>query len=67
MVTLAELVTPQSRGAAVAAQSCTRRWSGFETAGLWVKAESLQPIGSFKLRGAFNAVAQLMQAQRAAA
>ncbi len=26
---------------------------------LWVKAESAQPIGSFKLRGAYNMVAQL--------
>jgi threonine dehydratase len=32
---------------------------------LWVKAESLQPIGSFKLRGAFNKVAQLSAAERA--
>jgi threonine dehydratase len=41
----------------------------FETAGepvgLWVKAEGLQPIGSFKLRGAFNKIAQLSAHQRA--
>jgi threonine dehydratase len=30
----------------------------------YLKAESLQPIGSFKLRGASNAVAQLNEAQR---
>jgi threonine dehydratase len=30
----------------------------------YLKAESLQPIGSFKLRGAFNAVAQLSEVQR---
>ena len=30
----------------------------------YLKAESLQPIGSFKLRGAFNAVAQLNEAER---
>ena len=30
----------------------------------YLKAESLQPIGSFKLRGASNAVAQLSEAQR---
>ena len=30
----------------------------------YLKAESLQPIGSFKLRGALNAVAQLNEAQR---
>ena len=32
---------------------------------MWVKAEGLQPIGSFKLRGAFNKVAQLPHRERA--
>ncbi|MDQ7905325.1 threonine/serine dehydratase [Phytohabitans sp. ZYX-F-186] len=32
--------------------------------GLWLKPESLQPVGSFKLRGATNAVARLSDAQR---
>ncbi|MGI5211433.1 threonine ammonia-lyase [Plantactinospora sp. CA-290183] len=32
---------------------------------LWVKPESLQPVGSFKLRGATHAVARLDPAQRA--
>ena len=31
---------------------------------LWVKAESLQPVGVFKLRGAGNAVAMLDDGQR---
>ncbi len=31
----------------------------------WLKAESLQPIGAFKLRGAYNAVASLTSAERA--
>jgi threonine dehydratase len=31
----------------------------------WLKAESLQPIGAFKLRGAYNAVASLSPAERA--
>lgn len=31
---------------------------------LWVKAESLQPTGAFKLRGATNAIAQLSAEQR---
>jgi len=30
----------------------------------YLKPESLQPIGSFKLRGAYNAVAQLSEAER---
>ncbi len=32
---------------------------------LYLKAESAQPIGSFKLRGAYNMVAQLPEAERA--
>jgi threonine dehydratase len=32
--------------------------------GLWLKPESLQPTGAFKLRGATNAVLQLSDAQR---
>jgi threonine dehydratase len=32
---------------------------------VWLKAESLQPIGSFKLRGAFNKIVQLSAAERA--
>src|SRR3954451_18189935 len=31
----------------------------------WLKAESLQPIGAFKIRGAYNAAAALPEAQRA--
>jgi len=34
-----------------------------EDAGLWVKAENLQPIGSFKLRGAYNKISQLSPAE----
>ncbi len=31
---------------------------------LWLKAESFQPIGSFKLRGAYNKIASLSDAER---
>ena len=31
---------------------------------VYVKAEGLQPIGSFKLRGAYNKIAQLTDAER---
>jgi threo-3-hydroxy-L-aspartate ammonia-lyase len=31
----------------------------------WLKAESLQPIGAFKIRGAYNKVARLTEAERA--
>lgn len=33
-------------------------------AGLWLKAESLHPVGAFKLRGAFNAILSLGEAER---
>jgi len=32
---------------------------------LWLKPESLQPTGAFKLRGAFNAISQRLDAARA--
>jgi threonine dehydratase len=38
---------------------------GRPEAGQWLKAESLQPIGAFKLRGAYNAVALLSVEARA--
>jgi threonine dehydratase len=37
---------------------------GFDSAEVYVKAEGLQPIGSFKLRGAYNKIAQLTPEQR---
>ncbi|HKD97422.1 MAG TPA: threonine/serine dehydratase [Micromonosporaceae bacterium] len=38
-------------------------WAGGP--GLWVKAENLQPIGAFKLRGAYNAVSRIPAGTRA--
>src|SRR5436305_12545174 len=32
---------------------------------LWIKPENLQPVGAFKIRGAFNALAALPDARRA--
>ena len=32
---------------------------------LWLKPESLQPIGAFKLRGAYNKIASLSESERA--
>jgi threonine dehydratase len=37
---------------------------GFENVEVYVKAEGLQPIGSFKLRGAYNKIAKLTPEQR---
>jgi threonine dehydratase len=39
-------------------------WAGGP--GLWVKAENLQPIGAFKLRGAYHAVSRIPAAARRA-
>jgi threonine dehydratase len=32
---------------------------------LWIKPENLQPVGAFKIRGAYNAIAALSDAERA--
>jgi threonine dehydratase len=40
------------------------RLTSITDATTYLKPESLQPIGSFKLRGAYNAVAQLSEAER---
>jgi threonine dehydratase len=48
-------------GVAVRTPLLPARWDD----GLWLKPESLQPVGSFKLRGATNAVARLSVEQRA--
>jgi threonine dehydratase len=66
LVTLSELRAAQERLRGVAVHTPLVRFEGrLEPDALWIKAESLQPIGSFKLRGAFNKIAQLSAAQRA--
>jgi threonine dehydratase len=66
LVTLAELRAAQGRlrGVAVHTPLLALEMPG-EPDALWVKAEGLQPIGSFKLRGAFNKIAQLSASERA--
>jgi threonine dehydratase len=50
----------RSQGAPADAKS-----AGESTRGeLWLKAESLQPIGSFKLRGAYNKIASFSEEER---
>jgi threonine dehydratase len=61
LVTLAELHAAQERLRGIAMHTPLVNFAS----GLWVKAEGLQPIGSFKLRGAFNKIAQLPDAARA--
>jgi threonine dehydratase len=62
LVTLSELRAAQERLRGVAVHTPLVR---LEPEALWIKAESLQPIGSFKLRGAFNKIAQLSAQERA--
>jgi threonine dehydratase len=73
LVTLEEIRTAQRRLAGVAVRTGLYRVNAasLRAAGvvaelpfaLWVKAESEQPIGSFKLRGAYNRVAQMTAAE----
>ena len=62
LVTLPELEAARDRLRGVAVHTPLVR---FESSDLWVKAEGLQPIGSFKLRGAFNKIVQLSAAEQA--
>ncbi len=66
LLTLAAFRDAQARIRGVAARTPLVRLFDprFEGAEVYVKAEGLQPIGSFKLRGAYNKVAQLTPEQR---
>jgi threonine dehydratase len=63
-VTEAQFAAAQDRLRSAVLHTPLVRLSSVTDAAAYLKAESLQPIGSFKLRGAFNAVAQLSEAQR---
>jgi len=66
LVTLPELRAAQERLRGVAVHTPLVRLESHDLPGaLWIKAEGLQPIGSFKLRGAFNKIAQLSARERA--
>lgn len=66
LITLADIQAAADRiaGAVVRTMLITARWADGERP-LWLKPENLQPIGAFKIRGAFNAVANLTEADRA--
>ncbi len=66
LLTLRAFRDAQTRIRGVAARTPLVRLfvPGFEDAEVYVKAEGLQPIGSFKLRGACNKIAQLTPEQR---
>ena len=52
------------KDAVVRTQLIPARWADAKRP-LWIKPENLQPIGAFKIRGAFNAIANLTEADRA--
>jgi threonine dehydratase len=66
MITLTDLLEAQARLKGVAVHTPLVRYFGAGTADeeLYFKAESLQPIGSFKLRGAYNKIASLTAEER---
>ena len=66
LVTLADLREAQLRIAGVAARTplIPLRVPGIHGE-VWLKNEGAQPIGSFKLRGAYNKISQLTEAERA--
>jgi threonine dehydratase len=74
MVTLDDIKAAQERLRGIAARTPLVRYyppaqkdgtsSSTPESELWLKPESLQPIGSFKLRGAYNKIASLSEAER---
>ncbi|HYM53371.1 MAG TPA: pyridoxal-phosphate dependent enzyme, partial [Candidatus Dormibacteraeota bacterium] len=61
LVTLDEIRQAAARIRGVAIHTPLLRWDDRT----WLKPESLQPVGAFKMRGAYNAVASLTDAERA--
>ncbi len=59
-----EAAAQRVRDAVVRTQLVPARWADADRP-LWIKPESLQPIGAFKLRGAYNAIANLAEPVRA--
>ena len=61
LVTVDEIRAAAERIRGVALHTPLLRWDDRT----WLKPESLQPVGAFKMRGAYNAVASLTDAERA--
>jgi threonine dehydratase len=66
LISLEDIRAAQTRVAAVCTRTPLVKLEGAAVNGveIYAKAENLQPIGSFKLRGACNKIAQLTPAQR---
>ncbi len=75
MVTLDDIKAAQKKIHGVAARTPLVRYyppaekngapTSVPASGLWLKPESFQPIGAFKLRGAYNKIASLTESERA--
>jgi len=71
MVTLDDIKAAQKRLRGITARTPLVRYyppsssSDPQAGELWLKPESLQPIGAFKLRGAYNKIASLSDTERA--
>ena len=61
LVTLDEIRAAAQRIRGAAVRTPLLRWDERT----WLKPESLQPVGAFKMRGAYNAIASLTDAERA--
>jgi len=61
IVSIAEIREAADRIRGVATRTPLLRWDDTT----WLKPESLQPVGAFKMRGAYNKVASLTDAERA--
>ncbi len=61
LVTIDEIRAAAARIRGVALHTPLLRWDDRT----WLKPESLQPVGAFKMRGAYNAVASLTDEERA--
>ncbi|MFZ3263710.1 MAG: threonine/serine dehydratase [Terriglobales bacterium] len=65
MVSLHDIVTAQSLLRGIAVRTPLLEWTGVTAKRrLFLKLENLQPIGAFKLRGAYNKVASLSEEER---
>lgn len=65
LITLDDISAARARLRGVARHTPLVRMEDYGGDGrLWIKAECLQPIGSFKLRGAYNKIARLSEQDR---
>jgi threonine dehydratase len=64
MVTLDDIRAAQARLNGIAVRTPLLEWTAADSRKLYLKLENLQPIGAFKLRGAYNRIVSLSEADR---